>query len=116
VGGATLRYPLGYYILHKENRYLLKSHEIPKKNEQVSNIEKNDSLSGAFRFIPGQKLLFEVDDSNTDKLASIAWEIETDIYGNAYLLCRNTNSRAYFKYENELFYFSHSTSIWGHIS
>jgi len=107
VGGATLKYPLGYYILHKENQFTLRSFDIPEKDERVSNIEKNDSLASAFRFVPGQKLLFEVDDSNTDKLVSIEWEIETDIYGNAYLRCRNTNSRAYFKYENELFYFTH---------
>ena len=107
VGAGTIEYPMGHYILHKENFFMLKSHDFPEKGEQISNIEKNDSLSGAFRFVPGQKLVFEVEDSKNVQHNTITWEIETDIYKNTYLYCRNTNSKAYFRNENELFYFTH---------
>ena len=85
----------------------MKSFDKPQKNNTVSNIEKNDSLYKAFHFIPGQKLRFSVSSSDSQKEKIINWKIEADIYNNLYILCENSKSKAYFKNDGNIFYFTH---------
>ncbi|MCK4289150.1 MAG: M23 family metallopeptidase, partial [Bacteroidales bacterium] len=103
----TLDYPIGNYILNENSKFELKSFDKPQKNDIVSNIEKNDSLYKAFHFIPGQKLKFSVSCSDSQKDKIINWKIEADIYNNLYILCENSKSRAYFKNDGNIFYFTH---------
>ncbi len=103
----TLDYPIGNYILNENSKFELKSFDKPQKNDTVSNIEKNDSLYNAFHFIPGQKLKFSVSSSDSQKDKIINWKIEADIYNNLYILCENSKSKAYFKNDGNIFYFTH---------
>ncbi|MCK4408067.1 MAG: urea transporter [Bacteroidales bacterium] len=103
----TLDYPIGNYILNENSKFELKSFDKPQKNDIVSNIEKNDSLYKAFHFIPGQKLKFSVSCSDSQKDKIINWKIEADIFNNLYILCENSKSKAYFRNEGNIFYFTH---------
>jgi len=107
IGSKTLDYPIGNYILNENSKFELKSFDKPQKNDIVSNIDKNDSLYKAFHFIPGQKLRFSVSSSDLQKEKIINWKIEADIYNNLYIICENSKSKAYFKNDGSIFYFTH---------
>jgi len=106
VGSQTLDFPLSYYLLNERNSYLLKTYERPGQDEVLCNIERNDLLKSAFSFFPGQHLSWSVrSDNGTEE--RIDWEVHTDIYNNTYLFCRETSSKAWFKQESDMFYFTH---------
>ena len=106
IGSKTIDYPLGQYILHAPKGFELKSHEKPGKGETISNIEQQDVLEKAFHFIPGQKLKYEVllpDGEQQD----LTWEVMTDPLNYTYIYCQQTKSKAYFRYDGDIHYFTH---------
>ena len=105
IGSKTLDYPIGHYILHQSKSFELKSYQRPEKGDLVSNIEKNYNLSKAFHFVPGQVLKFSVSVNGEKKI--IEWEVQSDMYNNAWLYCSKSKSRAWFKNDGNLHYFSH---------
>ncbi len=106
IGSKTIDYPLAKYVLKKDDGYELKTYDRPQKEQTVINIGKNDSLFKAFNFIPGQKISFEV--TNKDKKQeSINWEVKADFYNTVYLECSKSGSKAWFKNDGTLFYFTH---------
>ncbi|OQX78519.1 MAG: hypothetical protein B6D64_06495 [Bacteroidetes bacterium 4484_276] len=106
IGSKTIDYPLAKYVLKKDDGYELKTYDRPQKEQTVVNIGKNDSLFKAFNFIPGQKISFEV--TNKDKKQeSINWEVKADFYNTVYLECSKSGSKAWFKNDGTLFYFTH---------
>ncbi|MCD4745742.1 MAG: urea transporter [Bacteroidales bacterium] len=107
IGSKTLDYPLAHYILNENSEFKLKSHDKPKKDDIISNIEKNISLYKAFHFIPGQKIEFSVSTSNHKKDRIVSWEVQTDIYNNSFIFCKKTKSKAYFKNDENIHYFTH---------
>ena len=106
IGSKTLKYPIGQYILKNNSEFEFQSFIIPEENDLISNIEKSESLHKAFHFIPGQKISFKVVDSNEiEKIVN--FEVQADIYNNTFIYCKKTKSKAYFKYDNMIFYFTH---------
>lgn len=106
IGSKTLDYPIGHYILHKKNEFQLKSYNRPEKDDVISNITKNTSLYNAFHFVPGQILKFEVG-NGSQKKRTVFWEVQTDIYNNTFLCCKKTRSKAWFKNDGSIHYFTH---------
>lgn len=107
VGSKTLKAPFGHYVLHNElkNTFELKSYEIPKEREMISNIQRTQLLYKAFHFIPGRELKFLVNNGKTEYI--IHWEIFTDIYNKTYIYEKETNAIAYFNNEQNLHIFTH---------
>ena len=115
IGSPTLDYPISHYVVSREtdtgnsaayhDRFALKSFERPEEGETVSNIEASDLLYRAFHLIPGRKLSFEVDENG--RQATAEWEVQTDAYNNSFIRCSRTGSTAWFKNDDNLWYFTH---------
>jgi len=106
IGSKTLNYPLAKYILSTSEGFELKTFSRPMKGELINNITKNDSLFSAFNFIPGQSVQFEVEINNSPKEV-VSWEVKIDIYKNTFIECVKSGSKAWFRNDGTLFYFSH---------
>jgi len=107
IGSKTLDYPIGHYILNQDGNYKLKTYSRPSKNDIVSKIDKNQNLFGAFHFVPGQLLKFLVTSSSSQKERTVIWEVQSDIYNNTFLYCTKTRSKAWFKNDGGMHYFTH---------
>ncbi|MEI7595723.1 MAG: urea transporter [Bacteroidota bacterium] len=108
IGSKTLDYPISHYILHKnDGSYELKSYDKPIKDQKISNIQKNNSISKAFAFVPGQEISFAIEDLNAKTNYTANWEVEVDMYNNTYLICKESQAKAYFKNENNIHFFTH---------
>lgn len=107
VGSKSIDYPLGYYILNENGKYILKSFEKPQEKEIIQNITVNKSLYNAFHFIPGQKIRLLLKSSASSKEKEIEWEVMTDIYNNAFINDEKTRSKAYFRNDGTVHLFTH---------
>ncbi len=105
IGSKTISYPIGYYLLKNSKKQELKYFEIPKKNDIISNIDKNNLLENAYKFIAGKNINVKLISENN----TIQWNIYSDIYNNQYLYCEKTNSLAYFTKDDNFFYFNKFT-------
>jgi len=105
IGSTTLDYPLSYFILNREEKFILQSFDNPEKDELVSNIEINGLLYNAFHFIPGKKMNFQVDQDGHS--GPVTWEVQTDPFNNTFIKCLKTRSVAWFKNDSNLLYFTH---------
>ncbi len=106
IGSKTLNYPISHYICHKNNSYELKSYDIPEDGILVSNIRKNASLEKAFHFIPGQKINLKVLPENGNEYL-LDWEVKINATSLTFIHCEKTNSRAYFRNDGDIHYFTH---------
>jgi urea transporter/murein DD-endopeptidase MepM/ murein hydrolase activator NlpD len=106
IGSATLYYPFGYYIQKKNGISMLKSFEIPKEEEQLSNIQVDSLLKNAFNLIPGKRLTFSLKQNGGGGTIQ-DWVVQTNIYNRSYIWCEQSNSYAYFQYDGSIFYFTH---------
>lgn len=107
IGSVTMEYPISYHILHENEGFSLKSFEIPKEGNLLSNIEQNDLLYNAFHFIPGKHFHFQVVENG--KASESSWEVNTDPYNNSYIKCHQTGAMAYFTNDGNLLHFTHYT-------
>ena len=105
IGSTTLEYPIGYFVIKNELKPELNYFEIPKQDDIVYNLEKNETLENAYRFTSGQKINFKTDDIGTDIIFG-EWDIYADIFNNQYLYCKKSNSFAYFTKDDSFFYFN----------
>jgi urea transporter/murein DD-endopeptidase MepM/ murein hydrolase activator NlpD len=106
IGSKTLDYPVSHFIRHKEGIFELKSYESPENNVLVSNVTTNSSLKKAFHFIPGQKFSFRVTRKG-EKDCQVNWEIRVDALNNTFIFCEASKSRAYFRNDGDIHYFTH---------
>lgn len=105
IGSKTIDYPISNYLTKRENNGLeLKTAFTPAKDEIVLNIQTNAALRKAFRFSPGQKLFFEISEPQTK---TVEWEVKIDYFLNKYIECEKSKSRAYFKVDESILYFTH---------
>ncbi len=104
IGSKTIDYPLSNYLTKQENNLKLNTTETPKKEEVVMNIQVNPALRKAFHFIPGQKFKFEISEPAKE---TIEWEVKIDYFLNKYIECETSNSKAYFKVDEYMLYFTH---------
>ncbi|MBN2615140.1 MAG: urea transporter [Bacteroidales bacterium] len=102
IGSVTMDYPLSNYIVHEKDAFQLKTHSRPEKEQLVSNIETSDLLVSALSFIPGQILEFK-----TEADSIVTWEVKVNEYNQSYLQCKNTDAKAYFENDQNLFYFTY---------
>jgi len=106
IGSKTIEYPVGHYILNKDSINELKSFEIPGNNDLVSNVLKNTALENAFHLVPGQKFLYLATGSDGESFSE-QWEVQLDSINNTYIECEQNRSRAYFKNDGDVHYFTH---------
>lgn len=104
VGSKTLKYPLSYYVVKRENDVEFHSFDYPLEQSTVSNISKSTLLLKAFGFIPGEEIKMEVETNGKKEI--IVWDVYTDAYNSSYLHCKKTNSYAYFVNNYTVFYFT----------
>ncbi len=106
IGSQTINYPIAHYIEKKNDKYKIHFFDIPKQNQNISNIKTTSSLENAFNFIPGKKLYFEFINLNTNDNKKIEWEIFVDYYNTTYIYCKDSNSYAYFRNDGKIFSFN----------
>jgi urea transporter/murein DD-endopeptidase MepM/ murein hydrolase activator NlpD len=106
IGSRTLDYPISHYIRHKGGTFELKSYDSPENNVLVSNISKNSALEKAFHFIPGQEFQFSAVPEN-GKEYLVRWEVKVDLINLPYIYCEQTKSRAWFRNDGDIHYFTH---------
>lgn len=102
IGSKTFSYPFSQYIVSNQN-FSLRLSGIPEERQLVQNIEADQVLKEAFSFTPGQKLHYHLEGSENRKGG---WLVKTDMLNNSYLECLSTGSKAYFRSEDRLFYFT----------
>ncbi|MDP1622405.1 MAG: urea transporter [Bacteroidales bacterium] len=106
IGSRTLDYPISHFIRHKDDVFELKSYELPGNDVVVSNISRNTSLEKAFHFIPGQEFRFMVTTAGGDEYP-VDWEVQADAVNQTCIYCRKTKSRAWFRNDGDIHYFTH---------
>lgn len=106
IGSKTIEYPVGHFIKHNANGEELKSFEIPGNNDMISNIIKNTTLENAFHPVPGQKFHYQVTGPNGETYSG-QWEVQLDSVNNTFIECEQTRSRAWFKNDGDIHYFTH---------
>lgn len=105
IGSATKDYPISSYVLHGENKYSFHTHEKPRENDKVSNIEANDLLVRAFRFTPGEVLHFNVEGFRN--IQDVKWEVRVNPYNETYIECNRSGAIAYFDQDENQFHFTY---------
>ena len=106
IGSKTLDYPVSHFIRHKDGIFELRSYDEPENNDLVSNVTMNSSLKKAFHIIPGQKFRFLVTQAG-EKDYHVNWEVQADAFNNTFIFCETTRSRAYFRNDGDIHYFTH---------
>jgi urea transporter len=106
-GSKTMDFPVSHYILHKNDRFDFRSFERPVEKDIISNIGKNTALQKAFNFIPGQKFNLVVKEPGDNLERHVTWEIQADSSNNTYIFCHDSECKAFFRNEGDMFYFTH---------
>ncbi|MEA3479103.1 MAG: M23 family metallopeptidase, partial [Bacteroidota bacterium] len=106
IGSKTREYPFGFYMERNGSRHELMTFDVPQQECLVSNIQVNKSLKRAFHFVPGQSLKFQVKDLQQQTQMMEEWEVRTDIFNNMFIYCMRTGSKAYFKQDDGIHYFT----------
>ncbi|MCX6280557.1 MAG: urea transporter [Bacteroidetes bacterium] len=106
IGSKTLDYPISQFIHHKPGIFELRSYENPENGIIVSNVSRNASLEKAFHFIPGQKFTLDVK-PEVEKEYTLEWEVEISPVNTSCIYCKKTNSRAWFRNDGDIHYFTH---------
>ncbi|HRY31460.1 MAG TPA: urea transporter [Bacteroidales bacterium] len=107
IGSKTLDYPFSHYIRHLSGTNQLVSWSSPAEDEIISNIQVDKTLEKAYHFIPGQRIRFEVNNPPAMAGKAFEWEVMTDPYNYTYIYCEASGSRAYFRNQGPMHYFTH---------
>ena len=102
VGSKTLEYPIAYFIERTGKERELKISEVPKEGAFISNVQVNELLVNGFSFLPGQKIIFQKENSKDSE----QWEVFTDAFNRTYIHCEKTKSYAYFVNDGVMLYFT----------
>ncbi len=100
IGSKTFAYPLAYYVVNKPGKTSIEEFSVPQETEIVYNTVSDSSLKQAFEFLPGFNLSVSADGMEDGK-----WEVFTDAYNQSYIYCHQSKSAAYFKRNENIFYF-----------
>ncbi len=103
IGSETTDYPLCNYMLHQNEGFSLQTYAIPQKGDRISAVQVNSALKKAFHFIPGEKIRFNLPEVNEPLL----WDVNMNEFLNKYIECRQTGSKAWFKTDDAMLYFTH---------
>ncbi len=102
IGSKTIEYPIASYFSKINDKLELKLFSIPRKNERLSRPIPEKLLQTAFNFIPGKTLKWKL--NNSDEI--IIWDVKISALNQTYFECRKNNSKAFFTYTDQLFYFT----------
>lgn len=101
IGSKTIAYPIAHYALVNKGETEVREFGTPAETEMVFNTIPNTAISKAYEFLPGYNVTVEADGFEEGK-----WEVFTDAYNQTYLYCHVSGSVAYFKRDQNLFYFT----------
>ncbi len=106
MGSKTLEHPMVHYIEHKKESFEIHFYDLPKKDQRVSNINPTQTMVHALKFVPGQKVSFDVTDQSLNTTKTVTWDVLVDYYNQSYLYCPETNSTAYYYSDGKVFMFT----------
>lgn len=106
MGSKTIEHPIVHYIEHKEDSFEIHFYDLPKKDQRVSNITPTHTLAKALKFVPGQKISFEVVDESLNTTKTVTWDVLVDYYNQSYLHCPETKATAYYYSDGKVFMFT----------
>ena len=114
VGSKTLNYPIGPFISEEKSNFNFNfvSNGLPKLNNLVSNIEVDNSLKSAFRFVPGMEIEWELESTDSKVKYSkeqLKWVVGLDFNNQTYIYSAFTKSYAYFRMNDEELVFTSYT-------
>lgn len=105
LGSKTIDYPFAYYFENKEKTTQLRQFTKPDEGAKVSGIFENRLFKNAFEILPNSSLRLRYKNEKGVELVE-KWDAYTDAYNNKYLYCKETDSVAYYVYDNLMFYFT----------
>lgn len=106
IGSKTVNYPLSNYLVAKDGLRVLETHSVPGKGDKVTAIQNHPLFEQAFHFLPGRRMVFEVQESTLPWLTGIhEWEVKTDEYNNSFIECATTGATAWFYNNGNIHYF-----------
>lgn len=105
IGSKTLEYPLSNYVSFEGNDTELHSYQKPKKEQIIANTEKTTMIEKAFQFIPGEEIVFEI--TEEEHKYKETWRVDTNEYNTPFIENTGNKAIAWFKYDGDLFYFTH---------
>ncbi len=106
IGSDTIDFPLAFYIVESDGRYALETFSRPATDQQVANIDTDDSLHRAFSFVPGQKIRFRLKTGKEEE-TSIRLAVEADVYNNTFIRDEDIDAKAWFRTEAGMTWFTH---------
>ena len=104
IGSHTIRYPVAYYLVKREDAYTFHAFEVPGEDEVVRNIVASPALANAFALVPGDDMTWHI--TNGDKLQEDQWSVHVDDYNRKYIYCHLTKAVAYCFNDGVQFYFT----------
>jgi len=105
LGSRTIEYPISYYNKYDTDSKELRQFSVPERGETVSDINPDRMLQNAFDISPNSTLAFKYKNAKGQELTE-HWDALTDAYNYKYLHCRETDSSAYYTYDQGMFYFT----------
>jgi hypothetical protein len=106
IGSKTKHYPLSNYLVETNGIHELHTHSVPNRDEKVTAIRNHTLIETAFHFLPGRKLVFEVENTGEKWLdGKHEWLVKTDEYNNSYIECTRTGATAWFYNNGNIHYF-----------
>jgi hypothetical protein len=78
----------------------------PLEKQQVSNIERHETLNKALHFVPGRKLNFSIF-SDDGKTSAVTLIVKADAFNNTFIEDAESKSKAWFISEAGMTYFTH---------
>ena len=101
IGSKTLAWPLAHFVAEKNGKSHVMEYAVPHETDVVYNVVPNNVLQNAFEFSPGFNLTV-----TSEYMPTGRWEVFTDAWNNSYIYCHTSNSFAYFKQHETVFYFT----------
>lgn len=105
IGSKTIDYPIAYYYKKDNNTAQLCQFTKPAEGAKVMGIFENKVAKNAFEILPNSSFSFRYkNEKGFERIEK--WEAYTDAYNSNYLYCKETDSVAYYIYDNLMFYFT----------
>ena len=98
VGSDTIVFSFANYILHDDTGGVVKIKTLPKTNDIIENIEKNETIDSIFNLYINRELNFKYNDT----VENI--KVDIDFYGRRFMESKN-GAKLYFSKTEEYFYF-----------
>ena len=101
IGSKTIDYPFAFFIREKNGNKEAMEFAVPQETDIVCNAVPEKSLQKAFEFAPGFHMHV-----SADNMPDGRWEVFTDAWNNSYIYCHNSKAMAFFRQNENLFYFT----------